>query len=339
MAAAEQTFAALAQGSPEDAYNDLQPIVHDDAEVHQVVLAHRAWALLDFVGAEHAHTMLRESVRFCVNHERSRRARGRPEPAVRTLLPKLIEEYGLLDKPLGNETPDDAWVDRLKRTIYDSSRADAAAAAAAALSEGIAPEAVSEAISLAANELQLRDRGRRTHGACLGVHASDSANAWRNIARVTNQRNTAASLIVGAYHISRGGQHGAEEYPLPSHREAVEHTNAAELLHEAEAAIRDNDQGRACAAVARYGELGHPEDAVFGLLRRYAISEDGRLHSEKYYVTVKEEFSTTRSAYRWRHLVGLARATASAYGYSVDDRPGHRAPGYEDACRLLSVES
>ena len=80
---------------------------------------------------------------------------------------------------------------------------------AAALADGIRPEAVGEAISLAANQLVLRDPGRRkeqasagkpvgsVHGDSVGVHASDSANAWRNIARVSNPRNTVASLIVG----------------------------------------------------------------------------------------------------------------------------------------------
>src|SRR5207302_8364634 len=97
-------------------------------------------------------------------------------------------------------------------TIYGSGHAPAAEAAAAALAEGFAPEAVGEAISLAANRLVLCDPGRRkdqaqpgkpegsVHGASVGVHASDSANAWRNIARVSNARNTYASLIVGAFH-------------------------------------------------------------------------------------------------------------------------------------------
>ena len=70
---------------------------------------------------------------------------------------------------------------------------------------------------------------------------------------------------------------------------------------------------------------------------KYAISEDGRLHGEKYFQTVAEEFSTTRPAFRWRQLVALARVTASAYGYSVDDKKGFRAPGYEDARRQLEI--
>ena len=73
------------------------------------------------------------------------------------------------------------------------------------------------------------------------------------------------------------------------------------------------------------------------MMLRFAVSEDGRLHSEKYYRTVTEEFAATRPAFRWRHLVGLARVTASMYGYDRKDNHGHRAPGYEQACKLLGI--
>ena len=79
----------------------------------------------------------------------------------------------------------------------------------------------------------------------------------------------------------------------------------------------------------RYGELGHAPRPVFDLLLKYAISEDGALHAEKYYRTVTEEFAATRPAFRWRQLVALARVTASEYGQT--------APGYADACHLLKV--
>ena len=49
-------------------------------------------------------------------------------------------------------------------------------------------------------------------------------------------------------------------------------------------------------------------------MRRYAISEDGALHAEKFYRTESEEFASTRAAFRWRHLVALARVTASEFG-------------------------
>jgi hypothetical protein len=65
------------------------------------------------------------------------------------------------------------------------------------------------------------------------------------------------------------------------------------------------------------------------MLLRYAISEDGALHAEKYYRTVTEEFASTRPALRWRQLAALARVTASEYGFP--------APGIAEARRLLNV--
>src|SRR5207302_431778 len=162
------------------------------------------------------------------------------------------------------------------------------------------------------------------------VHASDSANAWRNIARVSNHRNTFASLIVGAFHTA-GQQNGQnpQPYPLPEHLEKIQTRDAAALLQETETAIKANDQAHACVLVQRYGELGHAPRAAFDVLLRYAVSEDGALHAEKYYRTVTEEFGTIRPAFRWRELAALARVTASEYG--------QQAPGYAEACRLLKV--
>jgi hypothetical protein len=212
---------------------------------------------------------------------------------------------------------------------------------AGALADGWAPEAVGEALSLAANRLVLCDPGRKkddspakpkgsVHGASVGVHACDAANAWRNIARVADHRNAVASLIVGAYHTAgqSGGQHPLP-YPLDNDLEKIKALAPDALLPETESAIKSNDQTRATALVARYGALGLPPRPVFDLLLRYAVSEDGALHAEKYYRTVTEEFASMRPAFRWRQLAALARVTASEHGYP--------APGLADARRLLKI--
>jgi hypothetical protein len=163
------------------------------------------------------------------------------------------------------------------------------------------------------------------------VQANRVANAWRNIARVSKPRHTIASLIVGAYHTAgQSGQH-QNKGPLPfaEHLEKVQAKEADALLNEAEAAIKAKDQAQVCAVVQRYGQLGHPVRPVFDLLLKYAISEDGALHAEKYYRTVSEEFAILRPAFRWREVVALARVTASEYGVT--------APGYAEACQLLKV--
>ena len=94
--AAEQTLAALAQHSPDEAFNGLLFAVQDNTEVHRVVLPYRAWDLLGLIGKEQAHTLLRQSVRYCVKAESWSRDSKRDEP--RTLLPKLLEEHKLLGR-------------------------------------------------------------------------------------------------------------------------------------------------------------------------------------------------------------------------------------------------
>jgi hypothetical protein len=338
---AEHAFAALVQGPVGEAFHHLQFSIQDEINVHRVVLAWRAWAVLDLVGKEQAHTLLRQSVRYCVNEEKDIRRNGR-HPEIRVVLPKLLDQYRLVGRTLGRRPADDQWLEHLAETIYGGTRDQAAEAAAAALAEGMAPEAVAEAMSLAANRLVLGDPGRpkkyaspdkpegSIHGASVGVHASDAANAWRNIARVSDARNTAASLIVGAFHT--GGQSSGQNrqpQPLPEQLEKIRATDPDGLLRDTEAAIRDKDQARACVLVHRYGTLGHSPRPVFDLLLRYAVSEDGALHAEKYYRTVTEEFASTRPAFRWRHLAALARVTASEYGFP--------APGYAEACQLLKA--
>ena len=346
MEQAESVFAGLVAHSPTEAYNDLQAIVQDEADVHRVVLAYRAWDLLGLTGKEHAHTTLRQSVRYCVGVEKSRVAHGYPESGIRTLLPKLLDQYHLADRIPGSKQGDDAWVSGLSDTLLTSSQSQAAEAVASALAEGFSLQSIGEALSLAATHQVLRDTGRTqaqvqpgkplgsVHGDSPGVHASDSMNAWRNIARVSHHYNAITGLIVAGYHlawpIGRDWK-ALQPYPFSEHRALVKSQEPAALLRELDAAIRENNQSHAAALVQRYGELGHASRPVFDLLLRYATSEDGSLHAEKYYHTVTEEFGRTRKAYRWDHVVGLARVTASEYG--------KRADGYHQACELLNVKA
>ena len=152
-----------------------------------------------------------------------------------------------------------------------------------------------------------------------------------NIAKVSNHRNTVASLLVGAYHTAgQSPQVQREQWPLKM--DAVEAIDDdGDLLKQANAAIRNRDQALAGAAIQRYADLGGSSRPVFDLLLRFATSEDGALHAEKYYRTATEEFANTRDSMRWRQLVGLARVSASEFGTP--------APGYREACELLKVDA
>jgi hypothetical protein len=332
-------------GSPIQAFNALQPSIQDDLNVHRFVFAHRTYGLVGLLGEEYSYAMLRQCVRFCVDHERSRIANNHPESPFRALVPKLLDQYKLDGKSQGTRDPGDAAVEELSLAVYNGPREKAAEAVAAALADGIDPEVIGEAISLASNLYVLRQgtENWRTHGDSAGVHSSDATNAWRNMARIAEPRLRVSGLIVAAYHAGvQSEPFQTPAYPTDEHRAQVKSAaagDAAGLLAETEDAIRHNDQGRAAAAMQIYGENGHAVEPALDLMLKYTVSEDGRLHGEKYFQTVREEYRTIRPAFRWRQIVALARVTASAYGYNREDQHGFRAAGYEDACKLLGVEA
>lgn len=342
-AAAERLFASMLAKSKDDAFDALLHCVQDDTEVHRTVLPYRAWDLIDVVGQEHALTLLRQSLRYCLNAEKYRR----PEWDEHTkVLTRLLDEHKLLGRDPGTRNAEDSFVEKLSQTIFNGTPEQAAAAVAAALAEGFDPSDVGEAVSLAANQLLLHDLGRppaweapgkpagSVHGDSIGVHASDSANAWRNLSRVSRGTNVYACLILGAWQMARdaGARPDIRKWdavPSSYQIKAVSSTDGEKLLGELEEAIRGNLQGRASAVAQRCGEQGVPPEKLFSALLRFAVSEDGALHAEKYYQTVCDEFRTTRPAFRWRHLTALARVTASEFG-----RP---APGQAEARELLKA--
>src|SRR5262249_13757170 len=116
MEAAEKTFAALAAGKPEDAFDQLLYTVEDCLDVHRVVLPHRAYALLPIVGKEHAQTLLRQSVHYCVKNGGT--SYYEHFAGVRALLPKLLDQHKLPRKEQGTRQAEDAWVDALSMKIF-----------------------------------------------------------------------------------------------------------------------------------------------------------------------------------------------------------------------------
>ena len=339
MEQAEQLFATLHQNDSSLAFDTMLYTIADEVDVHRFVLAYRGMGLIDIAGADHSHTLLRQCVRHCVDFEQRRKAKGRKASPIREHIPKLLDEYKLVGKSLGDREPDDEWMKKFSESIYDSSKFEASRVVADAMSEGISPKSICQAISIACNQLTLRQGGNplRTHGASAGVHGSDAANAWRHMISQANDLNQKVGLLVSAWHTGRYDEWSNDSYPLAEHHDEVKTETPDGLLGLAEEAIKGNDQGIAAVSIDRFVRLGYDAEPVFALLRKYAISEDGRLHSEKFYRTVREEFKFARPAFRANQLVALARVTASAYAYDVEDNHGHRAPGYEDACKLLKV--
>jgi hypothetical protein len=336
--AAERSLVALAAASPAKAHEELQRVVREDANVHRVVLAWRAFDLLRLAGESQAAALLRQPLRFCINEDESRVRRNGATPPIAVVVPKLIEEHHLAGREPGKREADDAWIGALAETIVTSDGAGAAGAAAAALAEGFAPEQVGAALSLAATRLLLRDPGRAKadtnkpvgsmHGASVGVHASDSANAWRHLARAGSADNAFASLVAGAFHT--GGQSQlVADHDFDRDGAACTLAEPAALLKEIDGRIRERDQVGASRAARHYGELGHDPDALFRALATFAVADDGALHHEKYFLTATEEHAAARAAHRPLYLAALTRVMASGYGFP--------APGCEEARKLLTA--
>jgi hypothetical protein len=152
---------------------------------------------------------------------------------------------------------------------------------------------------------------------------------------VGNSRNSMAALIVSGLQVAfdridRGGDFlNWEPRPTAEQLEKVAKSNPDALLVELDDAIRHQDQELACAIAHRYGQMDGAPRPLQDVLIKYACSEEGSLHAEKFYRTATDEFANTRPAFRWRQMVALARVTASESG-----RP---AAGYQQACKLLNV--
>ena len=341
MEQAESILASMVQNDRTSALEALLPLVQDSPEVHRVVLPYRAWDMQEIVGTEHALTLLRQSLHYCIHNEPYRRADWDEHG---TMLASVLDEYRLAGKSVGTRQAEDGFVEHLAQTFSTASPSDAVRAAASALSEGFAGQVIGEALSLSATMLVLRDPGRQpqwedrlkpagsVHGDSRGVHASDAANAWRNLATVTRGASAMSCLLIGAWQVARDRGDTSNllpaSLPYKNHLDRIPEKDADALLARLDDAIVNNLQGSASAIAHRYGELDLPIERIFATLLRYAVSEDGALHAEKYFQTVWDDFHSTRPSMRWRHVSSLARVTASEYG-----RP---AAGQAEARQLVS---
>lgn len=337
--AGESAHAALfAAGGVDATLDALLDLVRDEMDVHRVVLAWRALETGGMTGGPAAGVLLRQCVRFCATREAGARTRDR-NLRIRELLPRLMDQHRLRGAGDGARTLADDEVEALAAVVYDVDADRAADAVAAALAEGARADDVGRAISLAANRLLLDDPGLTgtptaekplgsVHGASIGVHASDAANAWRHLAAAARGDDVPACLIAAAFHTAGQSRFGAPRF---DHRAALDEVAADEPTSMPDAlaeAIRGRDQARACAIVARCGERSHAVAPLLDVLRANAIAEDGALHAEKFFDTAVDDFHRLGDAFRWRSLVALARVAASQRTVA--------APGLDEARELLA---
>lgn len=325
-----------ATGGGQATWEALQGVVNDHLDVHMVVFAWRAKEITALAGEEHGLVCMRQMLKFAYDRESRRKSNGNPVPAQRNLVPKLIEDKGLTRDGYGRLS--DEELSELADVLATESRASGAEAVAEALKNGAGHESIGEALSLAGTRLLLRDPGRMraqagkpigsVHGASTGVHATDSALAWREIAATLSGRSRAATLITGAYHTAGQGRNvGKSAYPYAERTDEVAKLKGDALAGALAEAARGGDQPLAGAIAARMNELGQDE-ALFKTLRPILIAQDGALHAEKYHHTQRVHHAASRPAFQGEHLIALARVAAS--------QACLQAPEVEEARELLS---
>ena len=283
---AEQKFAGLVGKSAEDAFNALQAIIEDEVDVHRVVLSWRAWAMLPIAGRDQAHTLLRQSVRYCLKHEEELKRGNRKGSEVRNTLPRLMDQYHLQEEPrqAGAATP---GLPTLATPFF---RARANCRGPLPLpwpGDVVRPSAKRfpwPPICCFARSGRYAGQvsptnGWKRHGDSIGVHASDSANAWRAC------RDPHHLPVIVGYHTA--GQAGGVQRsgPWAEHRAAVKSTDANRLLKLTDEAIAGTRSG---PRPGRTLLLGPSQQAAFQCCG-FASARTALM--PKIYRTVEEEFA------------------------------------------------
>ncbi len=324
LAGAEAALAPIAALGGDASLAALAPLVRDEMDVHRVVLAWRAFETARYCGADHLGTLMRQFVHYCTLREKDVAPRN---AEVRGLVPDLVEEHSLRGAA-GNKRLEPAKIVELAEVCEKAASAAAAKAMAVALADGIDAADLGEALSLAASRLLLADHGIASkptaekplgsvHGASIGVHASDSAHAWRNLARTLSDA-AAPTLIAAAYHTGGQAARLGERFSFTDRSAELASATADESLDRLDAAIGSADQAGACAAAARYLAAGGDGEALIGRMLRFAVADDGALHAEKYFVTATDVYRSGHPALRDTHLVALARVCASQHVVQAD---------------------
>ncbi len=285
--------------------------------------------------------MLRQSVRFCVDEEANVR-KYKTADALRPLLPKLLDQYKLVDRARRRPPPgrrldrpdgdDDLRVaiDRRRPTPSPRPWPRGSRPRPSARRSRWPPTSSSSTTRAARRTSPGSRRAASTAPRSASTPPTRPTPGGTSPASAT-AATRCASLIVGAYHTAgQAGGLNPQPYPLAEHRESVRDVAPGDLLAEAE----DGDRGQ------RPGPRLRPGPPLRRARRRGAAGRSTCCSATRSArtapctprsITGRSPRSSPRLA---RPSAGgtspaLARVTASEYG--------HPAPGVADARRLLGV--
>jgi len=308
---------------------------------HYFIFPMFTWRALDWLGREHTRFLMRPAVRYVSRF---------PTPPKLTDIEPLLEEYGLLTRPLRHHTSPDETA-AIRRVGEAITRCDAYAEIprllAQALADGLSLQGAGEALSIGAAGLFMRS----LTGNPMDVHLHTGANLRRYLLELpgVSLRNKLLALLT--WHTGpevRSTQNRMEPPPQPDPAAvaALPTRTQGELLDALTESIftqpptdwskvTNLGQMRAVPEVKntvnlaqQYADLGYDADALIARLAEIAVHDNfTEMHAFKHHQATFEEFHATRAPWRWRHLVSAAQASAISYGKNMEV--------YEEAIELL----
>jgi hypothetical protein len=290
------------------------------------------WRALEYFGWEYAKYIGRAPVRYIT----------RPTaPVSLDEVDGLIARYRLLERDLRFATGDDETgaVTALADEIGRSDQfAEIPEMLARALADGLSLEGAGEGLSVGGSTLFLRSQT----GNPMDVHINTGANTRRYLLRQPelSLRTKLQALLV--WHTGpevRMAQRmlATDPQPEPDRVAALPYRTQDALLHEIEQLIgrlpvgerlpkanlatwRSTDEVKQAAALAQqYAASGYAPEPLITLVGKIACRDNfTEMHAFKHHQATYEEFHTTRSSLRWRHLVAAVQASAISHGRIQD---------------------
>jgi hypothetical protein len=247
---------------------------------HKAIFAAQCWRTLQAIGWQHAEPVLRSLAFGLLDLQGDSRAAPAGPYEANLEQVKKVREGWMIGKG------DPGATRGLLATLREANPESASAEVVKRLNDGIAPEALWDAVVLAGSEMLLRNPG------IIALHAVTSANALHFIYGASGDDTTRKlALLQAAGWIPLYRQRIQSSKPI--HIDAVEaikpDTTGEEAIGEVFATIK-TDRAQAAAKALGYVAGGGSPDAIFAMARRLIFRKGRDSHDYKYGAAAWEEF-------------------------------------------------
>ncbi len=318
-------------------------IPKNEVDDHYLLFPTFTWRTIEMLGWDYAPILLRTAARYATRP---------PAPPAVDWYEDLFQEYGLLDRPLREETGPEETPAILALGDDIGACNDYAhipPLLARALADGLSLEGCGESLSIGAATLYLRS----AKGNPMDVHLHTGVNTRRYLIRPDSGlslrhklmllmnwhtgpevRNTAALLApTPDPDPSRVAElpYRDQDTLLEAIVDSIHAQPHVDLLGVSIGQLRAAPEVQETVSLTQqYANLDYDPHALFLRLGEVACRDNfTEMHAYKHHQAAYEEFYSTRGEARWRHLLSAAKAAAISHGKVVTI--------YEEIQELLPV--